>query len=160
MHIATSNDGLNARKSRIEDIRMSIVKRFAWGLLPLFILISVGCTKEISAKSTVEHRGHLCRIGTETPFTGVVIGKGREARHTQLMTYKKSYQNGVLDGTTYFYYPNGAVESMVPYTQGKINGALICYWPNGKPKSRIYFVNGLRGGDGGEMFWDKNGHPL
>jgi len=160
MHIATSTEGLNAHKSRIGDIRMSMVKRFAWGLLPLFILLSVGCTKEISAKSTVEHRGHLYRIGAKTPFTGVVIGKGREARHSQLLTYKKSYQNGVLDGNSYYYYPNGTIESMVPYTQGKINGALISYWPNGKPKSRISFVNGLRGGDGGEMFWDKNGHPL
>jgi hypothetical protein len=142
------------------EIRMSKMKHLVWGLLPLFILISVGCTKEISSRSTVERRGHIYRIGDETPFTGLVLGKGREARHSQLMTYKKSYKNGLLDGNTYYYYPNGAIESMVPYTQGKIHGALMCYWPNGKPKSRIYYVKGLRGGTGGEMFWDKEGHPL
>jgi antitoxin component YwqK of YwqJK toxin-antitoxin module len=139
---------------------MSIVKRFAWGLLPLFILIAVGCTKEIPAKSTVERQGRLYQVGADSPFTGVVIGKVRQARHSQNMTYKKTYKNGVLDGKSYYYYANGSIESIVPYTQGKVSGALICYWPNGKPKSRIYYVNGLRGGVGGEMFWDKNGHPL
>jgi antitoxin component YwqK of YwqJK toxin-antitoxin module len=139
---------------------MPVLKRLIWGLLPLFILISTSCTKEISVQSTVMRRGRLYKIGGEAPFTGLVIGKGRESRHTQLMAYKKSYKDGLLDGETYFYYPNGKIESLVPYSNGKINGALICYWPNGKPKSRIHFINGLRGGAAGEMFWDKNGHQL
>lgn len=139
---------------------MSKLTRLLWGLLPLFILFSVSCTKEISAQSTVMRRGLLYRIGGESPFTGLVIGKGRESRHTQPMIYRKSYKNGVLHGETYFYYPNGKVESIVPYTNGKIHGALVCYWSNGKPKSRIHFDNGFRGGISGEMFWDKEGHQI
>ncbi len=139
---------------------MSKLKVCAWGLVPLFLLFSVGCTKEIAAHSTVVRRGLLYRIGGETPFTGQVIGKGRESRHTQAMMFKKSYKNGKLNGETFFYYPNGKIESIVPYTKGKIHGAFVCYWPNGKPKSRIHFENGLRGGISGEMFWDKNGHPI
>jgi antitoxin component YwqK of YwqJK toxin-antitoxin module len=135
-------------------------KWLIWGLLPLFILISTGCTKEIASHRTVVRRGLLYRVGGETPFTGLVIGKGREARHTQAMIFRRSYKDGLLDGETYFYYPSGKLESMVPYKEGKIHGAVICYWPNGKPKSRIHFVKGLRGGTGGEMYWDKNGHPL
>ncbi len=131
-----------------------------WGLAPLFILLSVSCTKEISSHSTVVRKGLLYRTGGESPFTGLVIGKGRESRHTQAMIYRKSYKKGLLDGETYFYYPNGKIESIVPYANGKIHGALICYWPNGKPKSRIHFENGLRGGVSGEMFWDKKGHPI
>jgi len=134
------------------------IKGLAWGLLPLFILFSVGCTKEISMQSTVVRRGLLYRTGGESPYTGIVIGKGRESRHRQAMIYKKSYKNGMLDGETYFYYPNGKIESIVPYADGKIHGALVCYWPNGNPKSRIHFENGLRGGGSGEMFWDKKGH--
>lgn len=136
------------------------IKGFVWGVLPLFILFSIGCTKEISSQSAVVRRGLLYRVGGESPFTGQVIGKGRESRHTQLMIYRKAYKNGVLDGETYFYYPNGKIESIVPYTNGKIHGALMCYWPNGKPKSRIHFENGLRGGVSGEMFWDKDGRSI
>lgn len=139
---------------------MSDKKWLIWGLLPFFILISIGCTKEIASHRTVERRGLLYRIGGEAPFTGLVIGKGRESRHTQVMIFRKSYKDGLLDGETYFYYPNGKLESMVPYSKGKIHGAVISYWPNGKPKSRVHFVKGLRGGAGGEMFWDKNGHPI
>ena len=139
---------------------MSNLKGLAWGLVPLFVLISVGCTKEISMQSTVIRRGLLYRIGGETPFTGQVIGKGRESRHTRTMIFRKSYKNGLLDGETFYYYPNGKIESIVPYTNGKLHGALVCYWPNGKPKSRIHFENGLRGGVRGEMFWDKDGHPI
>lgn len=132
--------------------------RAVWGLMPLFILFSISCTKEISTHSTVVRRGLLYRTGGDSPYTGIVIGKGRETRHTQAMIFRKSYKNGMLNGETYFYYPNGKIESIVPYTNGKIHGALLCYWPNGKPKSRIHFEKGLRGGMGGEMFWDKNGH--
>ena len=139
---------------------MTVVKFLFWGLVSLSLVIPTGCTREISEHSTVMRRGLLYRIGGDNPYTGLVIGKGRESRHTQLMTFKKSYKNGLLDGETYFYYPSGQIESMVPYNDGVIHGALICYWPNGKPKSRIHFVNGLRGGSTGEMFWDKNGHQI
>ncbi len=63
-----------------------------WGLAPLFILLSVSCTKEISSHSTVVRKGLLYRTGGESPFTGLVIGKGRESRHTQAMIYRKSYK--------------------------------------------------------------------
>ncbi len=160
MLIATSHLAVFSLNRQWGEIRMLQAKRIIWGLMPLFILFSVGCTKEIAAHRTVVRRGLVYKIGGNAPFTGIVIGKGREPRHTQAMTFNKSYKNGLLHGESYFYYPNGKIESIVPYSKGKIHGALICYWPNGNPKSRIHFKDGLRGGVSGEMFWDKEGRPI
>lgn len=139
---------------------MHLPKRYIWALLPLLIMFLAGCSKEVRKQDTVMRGGLLYEMGEDDPFAGIVVGKGREPRHTQRMSYKKTYKNGVQDGETIFYYPNGKVESMVPYTNGEINGSLMTYWPNGRPKSRIHFIHGMRGGARGEMFWDRKGKRI
>ena len=37
---------------------------------------------------------------------------------------------------------------------------MMRYYPNGKPKARIHFVDGMRGGLKGEMFWDEKGRQV
>ncbi len=129
--------------------------------LSMFILVSiVSCTQEINASETVERNGYLYKMGEDHPFSGVVIGRGREDYRRKAYDFRKEYKEGILDGETVFLYPNGKLESKVPYKKGLVNGFMVRYWPNGKPKARIHFVNGLRGGLKGEMFWGEDGHQI
>ncbi|MCP3954796.1 MAG: hypothetical protein GY697_21630 [Desulfobacterales bacterium] len=72
------------------------------------------------------------------------------------MKHKKKYKKGIRHGDTKFWYRNGKLESVEPYSDGKINGILTRYHENGKIKARIHIVNDRRGGSKGEQFWDKN----
>jgi antitoxin component YwqK of YwqJK toxin-antitoxin module len=96
-------------------------------------------------------------VGEDKPFTGIVVGKGREAYHQRSLAYEKAYVNGLQDGVTKYWYANGQVESVVPYKAGKIDGIVMRYYPDGKKRSKIHYVGGLRGGDQGEAFWSPDG---
>lgn len=139
---------------------MSLHKLSAAFLSVLICLALVACTREVEKRSTVQRGGLLYEMGAERPFTGIVNGRGREDYRAKAYDFKKRYKDGVLDGETVFFYSNGKIESKVPYKKGEINGFMMRYWSNGKPKARIHFVDGLRGGLKGEMFWDKNGRQI
>ena len=139
---------------------MSLHKLYAVFFSVMICLALASCTREVEERSTVERGGLLYEMGAEHPFTGIVNGRGREDYRTRIYDFKKRYKDGVLDGETVFFYSNGKIESKVPHKNGKINGFLMRYWPNGKPKARIHFVDGLRGGLKGEMFWDEKGHQI
>lgn len=116
-------------------------------------MIATGCNQEISQFQTHHLGGRLYRIGDPEPFTGTVIGKGREGYRRVVCQFKKQYKNGILDGKSYFWYLNGKLESIEPYTNGKLNGLVTRYGTDGKIKMRIHLVDGQRGGESGEMFW-------
>jgi hypothetical protein len=139
---------------------MSLHKVAAVFFAILMCLAFISCTREVDERNTVERDGLLYEMGAEHPFSGTVLGRGREGYRTEAYDFKKEYKNGLLDGDTVFLYPNGKLESKISYKKGAINGFMMRYWPNGRPKARIHFVNGLRGGAKGEMFWDENGHQI
>jgi hypothetical protein len=143
-----------------QEERMPLHKLSAALLSVLICLALTACTREVEERNTVERGGLVYETGAEQPFTGIVNGRGREDYRKNSYDFKKQYKDGVLDGDTVFYYPNGKMESKVPYKNGEINGFMLRYWPNGKPRARIHFVNGLRGGLKGEMFWDESGRQV
>jgi hypothetical protein len=145
---------------KLQEEMMYLRKLSAAILCVLIGLALVACTREVEERNTIEREGILYEMGTEHPFTGIVNGRGREDYRSQSYDFKKQYKDGLLDGETVFYYSNGKIESKVPYKKGKINGFMMRYWSNGKPKARIHFVDGLRGGLKGEMFWDENGRQI
>ncbi len=129
-------------------------------LVVLMILFSIaGCTAEVSESDTTVRNGLLYIKGVDEPFSGIVTGKTgyNEGYRRESCTFKKEYKDGVLDGRSFFYYPNGKVESVEPYTQGILNGVVTRYYDSGQLKARVHFVDGLRGGSKGEMFWNKDG---
>lgn len=128
------------------------------GCFLVFFILS--CTSEIPIQEVRVKRGVVYQKGSEEPFTGFVIGKSSEGYRDQKCQFKKQYKEGVLDGRSEFFYPNGKLESIEPYKDGELNGIVTRYYENGKIRARIHFVEGLRGGDKGEMFWDKNGKKI
>ena len=136
---------------------------YKWVMLSLSMVLFVSivsCTQEVRERETVERNGLLYKMGEDNPFTGIVIGRGREDYRRVPYDFRKEYKKGILDGETVFLYPSGKLESKVPYKKGRVSGFMMRYWPNGRPKARIHFVNGLRGGLKGEMFWDEDGHQV
>lgn len=125
---------------------------------PLFF---IGCAAEINESECYLRNGLLFRKGEDKPFSGVVLGKSiREGYRRQPVTFKKEYKNGLLQGRSYFYYGNGKIESIEPYEKGILNGVVTRYYENGQIKARLHFVDGMRGGVKGEMFWDKEGNKI
>jgi len=139
---------------------MPLYKWFVVSLSMVLLVSIVSCTREVQERETVERNGILHKMGEDDPFTGIVIGRGREDYRRVAYDFRKEYKNGVLDGETVFLYPSGKLESKVPYKNGVVNGFMMRYWPNGRPKARIHFVDGFRGGLKGEMFWDEDGRQI
>jgi antitoxin component YwqK of YwqJK toxin-antitoxin module len=139
---------------------MHLNKWFALSLSMFLFISIVSCTQEIQERETVERNGLLYKMGEDNPFTGIVLGRGREDYRREAYDFRKAYKKGVQDGETVFLYPNGKLESKVPYKNGQVSGFMFRYWPNGRPKARIHFVDGFRGGAKGEMFWDEDGHQI
>ena len=116
-----------------------------------------GCAKEVPKEKTYLRNGVMYEIGKNKPFTGYLVGKGREGYRSQRLRYRKKYKDGLRNGDTRFWYNNGQLESVEPYHNGKINGMVARYYEDGQIKTYIHLVNGQRGGYKGEMFWQKNG---
>ena len=130
-------------------------------VLCMVLLVSVvSCTDEVQERDTVERNGLLYKMGDDEPFTGIVVGRGREDYRRVAYDFRKEYKKGILDGETVFLYSNGKLESKVPYKNGVVSGFMMRYWSNGRPKARIHFLNGMRGGAKGEMFWDEDGRQV
>lgn len=131
------------------------------GLLIVFCLsVLISCAPEAEKSQIIERSGVVYLIGAKEPFSGYITGHSREDYRSKVCAYKKAYNNGVLNGDTKFWYPNGNLESIEPYSNGRLNGNVIRYYETGKKKSRISMVNGMRGGASGEYFWSRDGKPL
>lgn len=130
-----------------------------WLILLLVGTLLTACTTEIDVSKTMQRNGQVYQIGNDKPFSGVVAGKGRKEGYRKMgFTYKKEYENGWLNGKSYYYFLNGKIESVEPYEKGVLNGVVTRYHDNGQVRARIHFVDGLRGGAKGEIFWDRNGN--
>lgn len=121
------------------------------------IIMIFACGAEVHKSGTIIRKGIVYQKGEEKPFTGFVVGKGREGYRRQIYRYKKQYKDGSLNGICKFWYPNGQLESVESYKNGQLNGNVIRYYRNGQMKARIPMQNGMRSGGAGELFWDKRG---
>lgn len=125
-------------------------------LLVSFSLVS--CTSKIEESKTYQRNGLLYQIGSEEPYTGIVTGESsHEGYRRKPFRFKKAYEDGRLNGRSFYYYLDGKVESVEPYENGIINGVVTRYYQNGQLKARLHFVDGMRGGIKGEMFWNEDG---
>jgi antitoxin component YwqK of YwqJK toxin-antitoxin module len=130
------------------------------GITVFLILTTVSCEKKVMQKDTILRRGILYQKGEDQPFTGIVVGKGREGYRRMVCTFEKAYKKGLQHGVTTYWYENGNLESTENYLEGKLHGLVTRYYPSGKSKARIDFDHGMRGGIKGEMFWDHRGRKI
>lgn len=126
-------------------------------IMIILVLLMFGCRQELPETETFKQGGLVYSRQNNKPFTGAVVGSGYDGYRTQKCTFKKEFKDGKLHGITYYWYPNGALESLEPYDNGELNGMVTRYYPNGKRKAKVHMVNGMRGGYEGELFWDADG---
>ncbi len=141
--------GDKARSSRLKFV-----------VLAMSLSLLAGCGQEIRQDMTVVKEGLVCEKGSEKPFSGYVVGRGREDYRRQTMRYKKRYKNGRLHGHTKYWYKNGQLESAEPYKNGVLHGVIVRYYENGQVRAKVPFTNGKRGGFSGERFWDEDGRRV
>jgi antitoxin component YwqK of YwqJK toxin-antitoxin module len=115
------------------------------------------CSSPVAHSEVYPQGKRVYRVKTEKPFTGVVVGKDRKTHRHQRLRYEKTYEDGLQDGITKYWYENGQLESVIPYEKGRIDGIVMRYYQDGKRRSRIHYIDGLRGGDQGEVFWSPDG---
>ena len=131
-------------------------------LIICFILtfFVVACSREVPHIKTQKRGKLLYVIGESDPFSGYVVGKSKDGYRSVLCSYKKKYKDGLQNGKTQYWYPNGNLESIEPYENGKINGVVVRYYPNGRLKAHIHLVNGERGGTKGEAYYSPDGKKI
>ena len=76
------------------------------------------------------------------------------SRIKSIITYNS--QN-IKDGETVNYYPNGIIQSIIPYTNGKVNGIVESFYPNGLTESLGMIINNLQ--EGVFKYFHSNGRP-
>lgn len=54
-----------------------------------------------------------------------------------------SYQKGVLDRTSTYYYPDGTVQKEIPYVNGEVQGYLLEFYPEQTLKRKTFYQNNL-----------------
>ena len=69
--------------------------------------------------------------------------------------YEISYADDHLEGTSYWYYPNGNLKEEKTYSRGVLNGWLRSYYSTGLLREEIYLVNGVK--DGVQKKYYENG---
>ena len=121
-------------------------------LFVVILFITAGCG-DVSYEKTIKKGGLVFKIGDSKPYTGTVTGYARKGSPSRKMKYEKRYKNGIRHGDTKFWYANGKLECVEPYTNGKLNGVIIQYYESGQLKARFHMVDGRRGGTKGEQFW-------
>ena len=126
-------------------------------LIALFLLSLCSCDEHLDMTQISLRNGIAYKKGETRPFSGFIVGKDHKGYQGAPRHYKKRYENGVLNGKSEYWFQNDKLEGIEYYEDGRIHGIASRYYDNGKIRSRIHFVNGLRGGSKGEMFWDRNG---
>ena len=128
-------------------------------LIIWFILsaVLVGCSQEIPTSQTILKNGRVYREEDMKPFTGYVVGKTHSGYRDEVCSYKKKYKEGIQNGITKYWYPDGTLESVEPYKDGRIDGIVVRYYPSGRLKARIHLVKGERGGEKGEAYYAPDG---
>jgi antitoxin component YwqK of YwqJK toxin-antitoxin module len=138
--------------------KFSLVRAYLPCALFLGAILLTACSTEIPKTEVYTRGGLVYEVGAKEPFSGIVVGRGRESYHKRRLKFERTYVNGLQEGVTKYWYDDGQLESVIPFKKGQVEGVVIRYYSNGNKRSKVHYVNGLRGGKAGEMFWDPDGH--
>jgi len=67
------------------------------------------------------------------------------------------YQNGMLEGVSIYYYPNGSIQKTSPYRQNHLQGEEIEFYESGEIFSKTTYHFGIKKGES-LGFWPNNKH--
>jgi len=109
-------------------------------LLALFVMCSaLSFSAKVIKSDRIETKGNVVyEIGQKTPYTGVLENYNEKG----IVDARAEFKNGVMDGYSKLYYPNGKVFIEENYKNGERDGVAKAYDENGKLLQQATFKNG------------------
>ena len=121
------------------------MKKLLLGLFLMASALSFSAERVVKMENAyVDDKGIVYVIGEKTPFTGIVenykvppISEG-----DSVLEGKIPFKNGVIEGSSKLYYPNGKLKIESNQKNGLPDGVSIFYDENGKVVDQATFKNG------------------
>ncbi len=122
------------------------MKKIIIGVFLLISALSFSAERVVKMENAyVDDKGIVYVIGEKIPFTGIVenykvppISEG-----DSVLEGKIPFKNGVVDGVSKLYYPNGKVQNESTHKKGVPDGVSKTYYENRKLKVELPFKNGI-----------------
>ena len=111
----------------------------------------VGCGGGVDGRKLVERDGLAYEGDSETPFTGVAVGKYANGQKSQEATYK----DGKLDGLRTSWHANGQKRSEGTFKARKAEGLYTRWHENGQKRQEGTYKDGKP--EGLTTVWYENG---
>ena len=138
-------------------------------------VVHIEDVKTVDSAQTEERNDLLYLINSETPFTGIVVGKYQNGQKEWESNYKNgkedgkatnwyesgqkeiegAHKNGKAEGPHTQWHDNGQKEAEGAYKDGKLEGKWTLWYPNGKKEAEETYKNGKP--DGPYIDWYDNG---
>ena len=122
-------------------------------LLALFVMCSaLSFSAKVIKATDIDVKGNIVyEAGQNTPYTGFI----ETYNEKNVLLARSEFKNGIQDGSSKIYFPNGKLASEANFQNGKQVGIQKDYYENGKVKIETAYKNGLR--NGVSKAYDENG---
>ena len=122
-------------------------------LLALFVMCSaLSFSAKVIKSTNVEVKGNIVyEAGQSTAYTGVI----ETYNEKNILLAKAEFKNGIQDGSSKIFFPNGKLYSEASFKNGEQVGVQKDYYENGKLKMETSFKNGQQSGPA--KAYDENG---
>ena len=122
-------------------------------LLALFVMCSAlsFSAKVIKATDIDIKENVVYEVGQNTPYTGFI----ETYNEKNVLLARSEFKNGIQDGSSKIYFPNGKLYSEATFQNGKQVGVQKDYYENGKVKIETTYKNGQKTGPA--KIYDENG---
>ena len=107
------------------------MKKLLLGIFLLTSALSFSTTRYIKIEDTyMDDKGIVYVIGEESAFTGVIDNYKvtPTSEGESILRGKVPFKNGMMEGTSKLFYPNGKLASVATFKKGKIEGVQKDYY--------------------------------
>ena len=122
-------------------------------LLALFVMCSaLSFSAKVIKATDIDVKGNIVyEAGQNTPYTGFIDTFDEKG----VLGARTEFKNGIQDGSSKIYFPNGKLASETTFKNGIQNGIQKDYYENGKVKIETTYKNGQQTGPA--KAYDENG---
>ena len=122
-------------------------------LLALFVMCSaLSFSAKVIKATDIDVKGNVVyEAGQNAPYTGFI----ETYNEKNVLLARSEFKNGIQDGSSKIYFPNGKLYSEATFQNGKQVGVQKDYYENGKVKIETTYKNGQKTGPA--KIYDENG---
>ena len=122
-------------------------------LLALFVMCSaLSFSAKVIKATDIDVKGNVVyEAGQNAPYTGFI----ETYNEKNVLLARSEFKNGIQDGSSKIYFPNGKLYSEASFKNGKQVGVQKDYYENGKLQGEATYKNGQL--DGVAKLYDESG---